>query len=96
MDTLSPAEVINGELRRNLRRKRQELAANVADCIDAADAKKRRAAEAAIRRNEKSIALLMRKLLCPHTKAHSSSMPINGTPTTIYRCDACTTTVTAK
>jgi hypothetical protein len=73
------AELLNNALRKQLRTKQRELAAN-----------REGANAAAARRNEKSIALLTAKLLCPHMGVNWRSMRAPSGPSVKYlHCANC-------
>lgn len=85
-------EFLNTFLRRKLEQKQKEMAKNIADVLDAEYDQVRRQAQAAVRRNEKSIALLISKLLCTHPKIYSQEARRNGSTVLFVRCNACRTT----
>lgn len=85
-------EFLNNFLRRELAKKQREMAKNIANVLDAEDSKERHAAQVAVRRNEKSIALLVSKLLCTHPKIYFQEVRRNGSFVMFVRCGACTTT----
>lgn len=82
---MKPAERINAVLKRELAAKQRMLAAEVASLLEAQDPGLQRAAQSAIRRIEKGIALRVAKLLCPHTNTTTTS----NRQMTWHRCGAC-------
>ncbi len=72
---------MNGWIRALLQDKQQERADNEAAGNDAA-----------VRRNDKSIALLVKKLLCPHQLEYSSVQRY-GRKIGFVRCSLCKTTI---
>lgn len=96
MAIIVPIEEINKLNRTKLQKKQKELAKHVADRLSAVDLKEQRAAQAAIRRNEKSIALLTSKLLCDHSHVTTSQGTRNGAIFLFIRCGVCLTTVMTK
>lgn len=81
-------DAVNKELRRQLNRKQEERASNVADILGAKDLPTQRAAQAAVRRNDRSIALLVSKLLCDH-ELHFSQFNIRGSMVGTVKCRHC-------
>lgn len=71
-------DALQAELRRKLRAKQRALEVAAFDCN-----------AAAVRRKEKSIALLTAKLLCPHAKLSASPISRNGKPYTYVYCLHC-------
>lgn len=65
-DSALSETALNSDLRRQLNRRQQEHERNLAAALAAKDLREQRAAQAAARRNERSIALLVSKLLCDH------------------------------
>lgn len=88
----TPAELINGKLRRELLAKRRELALRVPNVLGE-DEKLRRQAQSAIRRIHQSIALRTAKLLCEHV-IETRTMMRHGTNHKVHRCTACKSTAT--
>ena len=93
---MTPAEHINAMLKKELAAKQRVLASEVAAILGAQDSATRRQHEIALRRVEKSIALRIAKLLCPHTKISRSSTTQRSFVITWYRCSECKTTVAKK
>ncbi len=86
---MNSADLLNNALRRQLQLKQRVMAKNIKFRDDAKFESDKRSAQAAINRNEKSIALLISKLLCPH------DVQISGYGSyLIYRCIHCKTTAT--
>lgn len=87
----SPTDYLNESLRTQLERKQYELTVNQKEFtvhrLDGKD-KEAKAAAAACRRNERSIALLVSKLLCEHTTI-TRSVRINGSAYAQTYCTKC-------
>ena len=63
---MNPADLLNAYLRKQVELKQRVMAKNIKFRDDAKFGADRRSAQAAINRNEKSIASLISKLLCSH------------------------------
>lgn len=87
-------ELLHKHLRRRLTAKQREMENNQRDLAAIRlSGQVNTAFTAAIRRNEKSIALLTSKLLCPHDTIEYRQYTRNGKLLQQMRCPACKTTV---
>ena len=86
-------EVLNIVIKQRLREYNAKLAEHAAQVLDAKDLKEMKAAQAAVRRNQKSIALWTAKLLCEH-RLDPAKPAIGGHYVRGYlvRCNRCKTT----
>ena len=86
-------EVLNIVIKQRLRKYEAAMAANTANVLESKDLKEMKAAQAAVRRNEKSIALWTAKLLCEH-RLDPTQPAIGGHYVRGYlvRCNRCKTT----
>ena len=89
------ADVLNACIDSMLRKYRAALAENTAGVLGAPNVKVMNSFRAAIRRNEKSIALWTSKRLCAHDIVLHSAR-INSSTYPIIRCSKCKTSATRK
>ena len=76
-------------IRREMHKKQSEHAHNTYWALHSVTYKEQRAHAAAMRRNEKSIALLTSKLLCQHTPRLIHGVSPSGVQHLEVRCDLC-------
>lgn len=93
---LTPQQAINEEIQRQLRKKHKLMAEHVAAALEAQRPGAARAAQQAIRRVEKSIALRVAKALCPHIFITKQPARVPGNYNVMLHCPACKTTTLSK